>query len=103
MKKENLEKALKVLNRNNACDLSNTEAQGHSAIVEALQLVHGEGFTEYMTRDEWEYMDAEERAEYMTDKPDYMEDFEFFCEYCDTYNARLIFSTVEKVEKMLEA
>lgn len=98
---EELKSALTTLTGDNGriypdCALSNPDAAGHNEVVAALQTVHGEGFTDYLTRDEWYYMDDEERSEYA-------EDYEGFCIECDSFNSNVVSNAIRIIENKLAA
>jgi hypothetical protein len=85
---EELEAALVILTGDDgsfypARALSNPEAVGYNAVVDALRAIYNTDCPEYLDRYEWDAMDNDERAEYA-------EDYCEFCEVCDSFNSSII-------------
>jgi hypothetical protein len=98
--REELEAALNILTGDNgriypACALSNPEAAAHDAVVDALHIVMGEDFTNYLDRYEWDFMSDKERSEYA-------EDYFEFCEACDSFNSSIINKAIIDAKQELE-
>jgi hypothetical protein len=96
---EELEDALVVLTGDNgriypASALSNPDSAGFKAVLEAIRSVEGEDFIGYMDRYEWDGMTEE-------DKKQYNNDYEEFCESCDSFNSKLIDDVISKIEKAI--
>jgi hypothetical protein len=97
--REELEAALTILTGDNGRiypvgSLSNPEASDHNEVVHALKIVMGEDFTNYLDRYEWDVMDDDEREEYA-------EDYEEFCDVCDSFNSSVIFNAIRTAENKL--
>ena len=98
-RREELEAALTTLTGDNgriypACELSNPESSGFASVIKALRVVNGEGFVNYLDTYEWDDMDEEGRAEYA-------DNYEEFCDACDSFNSSIISKAIDDIKKEL--
>lgn len=92
---EELQDALKVLKTGSpACALSNYESSNHNMVKKALATIYG-AERRYYCRSDWDVISCKSKMRFKND-------YEEFCEWCDSKNSNVINSAIEYAENELE-